>query len=71
VEPVAGVIGAIAVIYMQPVLPFALAFAAGAMIFVVVEEVIPETQREKFTDRSVLAFIGGFLVMMILDVSLG
>lgn len=71
VEPVAGVLGALLVIYMQPVLPFALAFAAGAMIYVVVEEVIPETQRDKFTDRSVLAFIGGFLVMMILDVSLG
>jgi zinc transporter, ZIP family len=71
VEPVAGVIGAIAVIYMQPILPFALAFAAGAMIFVVVEEVIPETQRDKYTDRSVLGFIAGFLVMMILDVALG
>ncbi len=71
VEPVAGVIGALAVLYMQPVLPFALSFAAGAMIFVVVEEVIPETQRDKFTDRSVLGFIGGFLVMMILDVALG
>jgi ZIP family zinc transporter len=70
VEPVAGVIGAVAVIYMQPLLPFALAFAAGAMIYVVVEEVIPETQRDKFTDRSVLGFIGGFLVMMILDVAL-
>jgi zinc transporter, ZIP family len=70
VEPVAGVIGALAVIYMQPLLPFALAFAAGAMIYVVVEEVIPETQRDKFTDRSVLGFIGGFLVMMILDVAL-
>ncbi len=71
VEPIAGVVGALAVIYMQPVLPFALAFAAGAMIFVVVEEVIPETQRDKYTDRSVLGFIGGFLVMMILDVALG
>ena len=71
VEPIAGVIGAIAVIYMQPVLPFALAFAAGAMIYVVVEEVIPETQRDRFTDISVLGFIGGFLVMMILDVALG
>lgn len=71
VEPVAGVLGAVAVIYMQPVLPFALAFAAGAMIFVVVEEVIPETQRDKYTDRSVLGFVGGFLVMMILDVALG
>lgn len=71
VEPVAGFLGAVAVIYMQPILPFALAFAAGAMIYVVVEEVIPETQRDKFTDRSVLGFIGGFLVMMILDVALG
>ena len=71
VEPIAGVLGAFAVIHMQPLLPFALAFAAGAMIYVVVEEVIPETQRDKFTDRSVLGFIGGFLVMMILDVALG
>ncbi len=71
VEPVAGVIGAVSVIYMQPILPFALAFAAGAMIYVVVEEVIPETQRDKYTDIAVLGFIGGFLVMMILDVALG
>jgi ZIP family zinc transporter len=71
VEPIAGVIGALAVIYMQPILPFALAFAAGAMIYVVVEEVIPETQRDKYTDIAVLGFIGGFLVMMILDVALG
>jgi ZIP family zinc transporter len=71
VEPVAGVLGAVAVIYMQPVLPFALAFAAGAMIYVVVEEVIPETQRDKFTDVAVLGFIGGFVVMMVLDVALG
>lgn len=71
VEPIFGVIGAMAVIYMEPILPFALAFAAGAMIYVVVEEVIPETQRDKFTDVAVLGFIGGFLVMMILDVALG
>ncbi|HRO43141.1 MAG TPA: ZIP family metal transporter [Flavipsychrobacter sp.] len=71
VEPVAGVIGAVAVLYVQPLLPFALAFAAGAMIYVVVEEVIPETQRDKYTDVAVLGFIGGFLVMMILDVALG
>ena len=71
VEPIAGVIGAVAVIYMEPILPFALAFAAGAMIFVVVEEVIPETQRDKYTDLAVLGFIGGFLVMMVLDVALG
>ncbi len=71
VEPVAGIIGAIAVIYMQPLLPFALAFAAGAMIYVVVEEVIPETQRDKYTDVAVLGLIAGFLIMMILDVALG
>lgn len=70
VEPIFGVLGALAVIYMQPILPFALAFAAGAMIYVVVEEVIPETQRDKYTDVAVLGFIGGFLIMMILDVSL-
>lgn len=71
VEPIFGVLGAMAVVYMEPILPFALAFAAGAMIYVVVEEVIPETQRDKFTDVAVLGFIGGFLVMMILDVGLG
>lgn len=71
VEPIFGVIGAVAVVYMEPILPFALAFAAGAMIYVVVEEVIPETQRDKYTDVAVLGFIGGFLVMMCLDVGLG
>jgi ZIP family zinc transporter len=71
VEPVAGVIGAIAVIYMQPILPYALAFAAGAMIYVVVEEVVPETQRDKYTDFATMGFVAGFLVMMILDVGLG
>ena len=71
VEPVAGVIGAVAVIYMQNILPYALSFAAGAMIFVVVEEVIPETQRDKYTDLAVLGFMAGFTVMMILDVALG
>lgn len=71
VEPVAGVIGAVAVIHMQSILPYALSFAAGAMIFVVVEEVIPETQRDKYTDLAVLGFMGGFTLMMILDVALG
>ncbi|MFN8775649.1 MAG: ZIP family metal transporter [Flavobacteriales bacterium] len=71
VEPFAGVIGALAVIQMQPILPYALAFAAGAMIYVVVEEVIPETQQDKYTDVATLGFIGGFLVMMMLDVGLG
>ena len=71
VEPIAGVVGAVAVLYMQPLLPYALAFAAGAMIYVVIEEVVPETQRDRFTDVATLGFIGGFLVMMILDVALG
>ena len=71
VEPVAAIIGAVAVLQMQVILPYALAFAAGAMIYVVVEEVIPETQRDKYTDFATLGFIGGFLVMMALDVGLG
>ncbi|MCO4805016.1 MAG: ZIP family metal transporter [Flavobacteriales bacterium] len=71
VEPIAGVIGAWAVLVFEPILPYALSFAAGAMIYVVVEEVIPETQRDKYTDIATLGFIGGFLVMMILDVGLG
>jgi ZIP family zinc transporter len=71
VEPIAGVLGAVAVSFFTPILPYALAFAAGAMIFVVVEEVIPETQRDKYTDIATLGFIGGFIVMMSLDVGLG
>lgn len=71
VEPVAGVVGALAVSFFTPVLPYALAFAAGAMIFVVVEEVIPETQQANNTDIATLGFIGGFVVMMVLDVALG
>jgi ZIP family zinc transporter len=71
VEPIAGVIGALAVIQMQPILPYALAFAAGAMVYVVIEEVIPSTQQDKYTDIATLGFISGFIVMMILDVGLG
>ncbi|MEM1340342.1 MAG: ZIP family metal transporter [Bacteroidota bacterium] len=71
VEPIAGVLGAWAVLTFEPILPYALAFAAGAMIFVVVEEVIPETQRDKYTDIATLGFIGGFIIMMTLDVGLG
>ncbi|MFZ9871173.1 MAG: ZIP family metal transporter [Candidatus Kapaibacteriota bacterium] len=71
VEPIAGVIGAAAVLVMQPILPYALAFAAGAMIYVVIEEVVPETQQDRYTDIAALGFIGGFVVMMILDVALG
>ena len=70
VEPIAAVCGAAAVFYVQPILPYGLAFAAGAMIYVVVEEVIPETQRDKHTDISTLGFIGGFLIMMVLDTAL-
>ena len=71
VEPIAAVVGAVAVAFFTPILPYALAFAAGAMIFVVVEEVIPETQQDKYTDIATLGFIGGFIIMMMLDVALG
>lgn len=71
VEPIAGVLGALAVGIFTPILPYALAFAAGAMIFVVVEEVIPEAQQNKGSDAATMGFIGGFMVMMTLDVVLG
>ena len=71
VEPIAAVIGALMVTFFTPILPYALAFAAGAMIFVVVEEVIPETQRDQYTDVATLGFIAGFIIMMTLDVALG
>ncbi len=71
VEPVAAVFGAAAVVLMQPLLPYALAFAAGAMIFVVVEEVIPESQRGGNSDLATLGAMVGFAVMMTLDVALG
>jgi ZIP family zinc transporter len=71
VEPIAGVIGAAAVILVKPMLPYALSFAAGAMIFVVVEELIPESQYNKNTDLATLGTLTGFTVMMILDVAFG
>jgi len=71
VEPIFAVLGALAVTFFTPILPYALAFAAGAMIFVVVEEVIPETQLDKYTDIAALGFVGGFVIMMTLDVALG
>lgn len=71
VEPVSAVIGAIAVGFFTPVLPYALAFAAGAMVFVVIEEVVPETQQGNNSDIATLGFVGGFIVMMMLDVALG
>lgn len=70
VEPVAGVIGALAVLLVRPLLPYALAFAAGAMIFVVVEELIPEAQLEGNTDLATMGAMLGFAVMMTLDVAL-
>ncbi|MEN8200508.1 MAG: ZIP family metal transporter [Thermodesulfobacteriota bacterium] len=71
VEPIAGVIGAAAVIAMQPLLPYALSFAAGAMIYVVAEELIPESQAEKHSDVATIGLMIGFAVMMTLDVALG
>lgn len=71
VEPISGVIGAAAVIYARPILPYALAFAAGAMIYVVVEELIPEAQRDHRTDIATIGCMLGFTVMMVLDVALG
>lgn len=71
VEPVAGVIGAAAVIYIEPLLPYALSFAAGAMIYVVVEEVIPESQLARNTDLATVGAMCGFALMMTLDVALG
>lgn len=74
VEPIAGVFGAFAVLSMRPLLPYALAFAAGAMIYVVVEELIPEAQHDEggtATNVSTIGCMLGFTVMMILDVALG
>ena len=71
VEPVAGVIGAVAVLTVSSLLPYALSFAAGAMIFVVIEELIPESQFEKNTDIATMGAMLGFAVMMLLDVALG
>jgi ZIP family zinc transporter len=74
VEPIAGVIGAATVLFIRPALPYALAFAAGAMIYVVVEELIPEAQSNDEPSRFDVASLGvmaGFALMMILDVALG
>ena len=71
VEPIAGVIGAYLVIVITPLLPYALSFAAGAMIFVVVEELIPESQSGHETDLSTIGAMIGFATMMVLDVALG
>lgn len=71
VEPVAAVAGAYGVLMMRPLLPYALAFAAGAMIYVVVEEVIPESHSGGNADAATLACMVGFVIMMTLDVALG
>ncbi len=71
VNPPSAVIGALAVIFIQPILPYALGFAAGAMIFVVVEELIPTSQRAGNTDIATMGTIIGFCVMMVLDITLG
>lgn len=72
VEPVAGVLGALAVVVFRPILPYALAFAAGAMIYVVAEELIPESQVDKkHSDVSTVGVMLGFAIMMTLDVALG
>ena len=71
VEPIAGVLGALLVLVMMPILPYALSFAAGAMIFVVVEEAIPESQSSGNTDIATLGAMVGFAIMMTLDVALG
>jgi ZIP family zinc transporter len=71
VEPIAGVLGAVAVILFRPILPYAMAFAAGAMIFVVVEDLVPESHAEGNVDLATLGVMVGFAVMMVLDVALG
>lgn len=71
VEPISGVLGALAVIAIKPILPYALSFAAGAMIYVVVEELIPEAQMEKHTNVGTIGTMLGFAIMMLLDVALG
>ena len=71
VEPIFAVIGAALVMLVWPILPYALSFAAGAMIFIVVEEVIPESQKGGNTDLATMGLIAGFIVMMSLDVALG
>lgn len=71
VEPIAGVLGALLVLKMRMILPFLLAFAAGAMIYVVTEELIPESQTNESKDLMAMFCLVGFMIMMVLDVLLG
>lgn len=70
-EPIAGVLGAVMVLHIRHLLPFLLTFAAGAMIYVVVEELIPESQSNSKKDLMALFTLIGFSVMMLLDIALG
>lgn len=71
VEPIGAIMGATLVMWMMAIIPYALAFAAGAMIFVVTEELIPESQANGNTDMATLGLMVGFVVMMVMDVALG
>ena len=71
VEPIAGVLGAAAALLMRPILPYTLAFAAGAMIYVVIEELVPESQNGHQSHLATIGTMLGFAVMMVLDVALG
>lgn len=71
VEPISGLLGALLVVTMRKILPYALSFAAGAMIYVVVEELIPESKSNKEAKIATLGAILGFAIMMTLDVALG
>ncbi len=71
VEPIAGVTGALLVFLMKPILPYALSFAAGAMIYVIIEDVIPESQKNNNSDLATIGAMVGFAFMMSLDVALG
>ena len=70
VEPVAGALGAALIMVMKPILPYALSFAAGAMMFVVIEELIPESQLNHHADIATMGAMVGFAIMMMLDVAL-
>ena len=71
VEPIGAVLTVLAAGLVVPVLPYLLSFAAGAMIYVVVEELIPEMSQGKHTNIGTIAFTAGFTLMMMLDVALG
>lgn len=71
IEPVGAILGAAAVTAVTAILPYALSFAAGAMMFVVIEELVPESQSSNFTDLATMSFLFGFVIMMVLDVALG